>query len=74
MRDGVPENEATTTSANDRPVTWAGRHRVLKWAPFVFRIIIFIFGGSTSGLTLIGSRPDDTFEFFEVFEFFSHTV
>ena len=26
-------------------ITWAGRHRVLKWASFVFRIIIFIIFG-----------------------------
>ena len=45
-------------------VTRDGRLRVLKWAPFVFRIIIIILG-STSGLMLIGSRlPRDTFEFF----------
>ena len=43
-----------------RFITRAGRHRVLKWAPFVFRIIIIILG-STSGLILIGSRPDDKF-------------
>ena len=43
-------------------ITWAGSLRVLKWAEFVFRIIIFIFIflGSTSGLMLIGSRPRDT--------------
>ena len=35
--------------------TQAVRHRVLKWAPFVFCIIIIFFGGgSTSGLMLIG--------------------
>ena len=39
-------------------ITRAGRLRVLKWARLVFRII---FGGSTFGLILIGSRPHDTF-------------
>ena len=43
-------------------VTRAVRHRVLKWALFVFRIFISImFCGSTSGLMLIGSPPDDKF-------------
>ena len=45
-------------------ITQAVRHRVLKWARFVFRIIIiiiFIFeGGSTSGLMLISWRAPNT--------------
>ena len=43
-------------------ITRAVTHQVLKWARFVFRIIIIIiFGGATSDLVLIGLRPDDTF-------------
>ena len=47
-------------------ITRAERHRVLKWAPFVFRIIFFIF------FIFIFFRVDfrsfaDTFEFFEFF-------
>ena len=42
----------------DTIFTRARRLQVLKWARFVFRIIIFF--GSTSGRMLIGSRPDDS--------------
>ena len=49
--------------------TRAGRHRVLKWAPFVFRIFIFIIFGGVDFRSYA-----DTFEFFEFFEFFSRTV
>ena len=50
-------------------ITRAERRRVLKWAPFVFRIIIFII------IFIIFFRVDfrsfaDTFECFECFEFF----